>query len=86
MYATLWQFSPEERYESGRYVKGSVNKAAAGSLIGALVLVKAVDIVHALLLRDSIDNGVMLKETIEPAMRWHENGESVYGLQYALRF
>jgi len=90
MYGVLYELSPSERYDSGsgRYVKGGINRGKAAAFISALAVVKTVEIVHAVLLRDRIWNGSVVEEgvTLEPLAVMREDETLAMGMQVVKRF
>lgn len=72
IYFAIREFSPSERYNplTNSYFKSGVSRTRGYSLLGALALVKAVEIVHVLLLQDRILNGEVTERTfaLEPVL------------------
>jgi len=88
LYLTIREFSPPERYESGSYNREGINKKMAYSLAGIFSVVKIVEMVHAVMLRDSIRNGEVIDElySYEPFTLIDYNDGIKYGLRCVYRF
>lgn len=90
LYFTIRAFTPEERYNgtTGAYEKGDVDRERAYTLLGVLGFVKMVEIVHVLLIKDTIRNGTVLEEeyALQPLLHVDEERRLSFGLQYCYRF
>ena len=90
-YLTFREFSPPERYDSATnsYKKGKFNKVNAYALLTTLGVVKIIEIVHAVLMKDRIKNGKVIEEgfIFEPVIYSHtESSELTFGIRYCYRF
>lgn len=91
LYFTLREFCPKKSYNklTGTYFTGKINKTRAYSLLSAAGAVKIAEIIHAVLIRDTIRNGTIIDErySIEPVMYADENNSDMnLGLQYSYRW
>ena len=90
LYYTLKEFSPGERYNAatGRYEKGEVHKSRAYRLAGAYLLLKTVEITHAVLARDRVASGEVIQEEwdMEPLAWVDESKKMSVGMRYVFRF
>lgn len=90
LYYTIKEFSPSRNYNeiTGRYEESSMNKRRAYSLLAAYCGFKIVEIIHAAILPDSIQNGSVEESTIfvHPIFSLYENRENLYGAALTMRF
>ncbi len=91
LYYTIRSFCRESRYNetTGEYERGERNTRRGYMALGALAAVKIVEIVHALVIDDRIENGEMVEErySFSPAViPESERGGIIFGAQCALRF
>lgn len=90
LYLIINEFSPGERYDvaKGKYVKERINETRGYTYVGIFCAVKIVEIIHAVLLKDKIRNGVILDESssLEPVFYSLEDSPFNIGLRYNYRF
>ena len=86
VYLTLKEFSPATKYDftTDSYLEGARDKKKAYGLLGFYCFVKTVEIVHAFLIDDSIQNGEIITEgfSFAPLIYCDENYKLSYGLEY----
>jgi hypothetical protein len=90
LYFTLREFCPVKRYSplTRRFSTERINKTRAYSLLSALSAVKIAEIVHAVLLRDDIRNGEIIREGFiaEPLVYMSDGGSPSWGVRFSYRF
>lgn len=90
LYYTIKEFSPSRTYNeiTGSYEEASINKARAYSFLAAYCGLKLVEIIHAMLLPDRIQNGTVEETTISvhPFFTLNDNRERFYGAALTKRF
>ncbi len=90
LYYTIKEFSPSRNYNeiTGQYEASSMNTTRAFSLLAAYCGFKIVEIIHAAMLPDRIQNGTVEETTIivHPFFSLHENRETLYGAAFTMRF
>ena len=89
LYLAIKEFSAGENYnrDTNSYTKESTNKKKAYAYLGALGLLKAIEITHVVLAKDNISNGKVLEESygFEPAVYKDDKGLN-FGAQYTIRY
>lgn len=89
-YYTIKEFSPSRRYdETGdRYVSSDINKKRAYTFLAGFGVVKLVEIIHAIVLPDKIQNGTVEEQSfsIYPFAVFNYPEERVFGAAFSLRF
>lgn len=89
LYCFLKEMSAGKEYNevTGSYSREKINKKKAYTYLGALTLLKIIEITHVSLIRDNIRNGMQLEDgyALEPAIYDNNNGIN-FGLQYTFRF
>ncbi len=90
LYFTLREFSPGRNYNpiTRSFTTGKINRLRAFSLLSAAGAVRIAEIVHAVLIRDSILNGEIVNEgySIEPILYSAGDATPVFGLHYSYRW
>jgi hypothetical protein len=90
LYFTLREFCPDKKFDplTRTFSTGKINRTRAFSLLSAACAVKIAEVVHAVLLRDSISNGDVIDEgySIEPVIYADEKNDASLGLQYSYRW
>ncbi|MFC1671404.1 hypothetical protein ACFL20_13505, partial [Spirochaetota bacterium] len=91
IYFTIREFVKGEKYNesTASYSKvGKTNEKAAYSLVAVLGIVKIVEIIHAVLIKDKIQNGKDMEEefSVEPLVYFTENVDLNVGLKLSYRF
>lgn len=90
IYSILHEYSPQEKYnpDKGSYEKGDSNKNRALVLTGVLGIVKTIEIIHVILLKDAIKNGVILEDkfAVEPDIFFDYENNMNIGAKYTYRF
>lgn len=89
LYMALKKLYPDENYnhDTNSYVKENRDKKKAYAYLGALGVLKLIEITHVILVKDNIRNGRLLEESFGfgPAVYRDLNGIS-FGAQYTLRY
>jgi hypothetical protein len=89
LYMAIKEFSAGETYDhnTNSYIKENRDKKKAYAYLGALGVLKLVEITHVILVKDSIRNGKALEESygFEPAVYKDVFGLN-FGAQYTVRF
>jgi hypothetical protein len=88
MYATLWQFSPQEKYVNDHYIKDKKSKRQGVIFISAYGTVKVVEIVHALLSPVNISSGTLIHEefALLPYLDFDEKFSPILGISGSIKF
>jgi len=90
LYFTLREFCPVKRFSplTRRFSGERINKTRAYSLLSALCAVKIAEIVHAVLLRDNIRNGDVIREGFiaEPLVYAADGRSLSWGVRFSYRF
>jgi hypothetical protein len=90
LYFTIREFCPEKKYNklTRSFFKDKINKTRAYSLLSVACAVKIGGIVHAILIRDNVQNGKIIEEgyDIEPIVYAGEGSDLNLGLQYSYRW
>jgi len=70
LYMAIRELVGEERYnpETQSYERGAVNTGTGYALLGAFGVIKIIELVHALLIKDNLRSGTVVEEefAIEP--------------------
>ena len=89
LYMAIKELCADETYhrDTNSYSKASINKKKAYTYLGALGLLKVIEITRVILVKDNICNGKLLEENygFEPAVYNDENGLN-FGVQYTVRY
>ncbi len=90
IYYTMREFSSDMRYDeaSDSYQKDDINSRRAYMLLGALGVLKTVEILHAVLLKDRIRNGIIEEGDISliPVVMYDPRGDVILGAAVSGRF
>lgn len=90
LYFTLREFFPEKTFNpiTQTFFTGEINKVKAYTLLSAACAVKIAEIIHAVLMRDTIRNGTILEEgySIEPVIYADQESDMSMGIQYSYRW
>ncbi len=90
LYFTLREFFPDKKFNTmtRTFSTGKINRTRAYSLLSAACAVKIAEVIHAVLVRDAIRNGVEIDEgySIEPVIYADEKADTSLGLQYSYRW
>jgi len=88
MYATLWQFSPQERYVNDVYVKDKKNKKNAVIMMSVYGTAKVIETVHSLLVPINIVAGTLIDEefAVLPHIRFDTSFSPIFGVSSSIRF
>lgn len=90
LYLTLREFSREMTYDeaSGKYVEGDIDRGRAYSFLAAYCALKTVEIVHAVLSRDRMQNGTIDEGGIDLVpFALHDGGRDlILGAAVSTRF
>jgi len=91
-YFILQEFLADQTYNSTtkQWVQNEskISSATAWTLVGIYAGIKIIEIVHAVLMRDDIQNGEVIddKHFIEPVIKIDQNAQTILGLRYNYRF
>lgn len=90
LYFTLREFLPDRIYQplTGLFKTYKINKTRAYSLLSVTCAVKIGEIIHAVLIRDRIQNGNIIDESysVEPLLSAGDGSGVNLGLQYSYRY
>ncbi|MBN2077401.1 MAG: hypothetical protein JW838_00450 [Spirochaetes bacterium] len=90
LYFTLREFSPGRTFNpiTRSFSTGKINKTRAFSLLSVAGAIRIAEIVHAVLIRDSILNGKIIREghSIEPILYSTADAMPVFGIHYSYRW
>ena len=90
LYFTIREFCPEKKFNmlTRSFFKDKINKTRAYSLLSAACAVKIAEIVHAVLIKDKVRNGVIIEEGygVEPIIYAGQGADLNLGLQYSYRW
>ncbi|MBN2159055.1 MAG: hypothetical protein JW807_06640 [Spirochaetes bacterium] len=90
LYFTLREFLPDRKFNplTRTFTRAKVSKLRAYSLLSAACAVKIAEVVHAVLMRDDIQNGDIIDEgyAVEPIIYSGEDYNVSLGLQYSYRW
>ena len=88
LYSTLWQYSPQEKFENGHHIKDNKNTKNALIFTGIYGTAKIIEMVHALLTPVNIKSGTLIEEdfTILPYFSFDANFSPIFGLSGVMRF
>ena len=89
LYSAIKEFSAGETYDAATnsYKKESRNKKRAYSYLGALGLLKIIEVTHVILVKDNIKSGKIHEENygFEPAVYPDSSGIN-FGMQYSVKY
>lgn len=90
LYFTIREFTPAKRFNifTQRFETARIVKPRAYSLLAAALAVKAGEVIHAVLARDTIMGGTTIEQgfSVEPVCFTDETAGQVWGIQAAWRF
>ena len=90
LYFTLREFCPDRIYQplTGQFKTKKINKTRAYTLLSATCAVKIGEILHAVLMRDRIQNGEIIEDsyTVEPLISSGDGAGLNLGFQYSYRY